>query len=131
MIKEGKNTLERFALVLFIGFSLFGLILFLRGKTVFYIPWLMAIVVILAGFLCPLRLNHLYKFWMQIASRIGWLNTRLILFMIYYLMFTPVGLMMRIFGMDFLDTKIDRSKASYWRKSEEKEFRKQNYERQF
>ncbi|MFC1674341.1 SxtJ family membrane protein [Candidatus Omnitrophota bacterium] len=130
MINEGKDTLERFSLVLFIGFSLFGLILFLKGKTVFYIPWLMAIVVILAGIICPLRLNAVYKFWMLFASKIGWFNTRVLLIIIYYIVLTPTGLVMRVFGIDLLDRRIERDKGSFWRRAEEKPFKPLDYERQ-
>ena len=52
---------------------------------------------------------------------LGWINTRLILFIIFYLVFTPIGLVMRLFGVDLLDKKIDKNKNSYWRRKEKVE----------
>ncbi len=52
--------------------------------------------------------------WMTFAFALGWVNTRILLGIFYYLVMTPIGLMMRLFGKDLLDERIDKSKASYW-----------------
>ena len=47
---------------------------------------------------------------------LGWLNTRLILGLVFYLMITPLGLLIRLAGTDLLDEKIDKKAESYWKK---------------
>jgi len=49
------------------------------------------------------------------AHAIGWFNTRVILILVYYLLLTPTGLIMKLCGKDLLDRKIDRGCQSYWR----------------
>ena len=61
----------------------------------------------------------------------AWINTRLILFIVFYLIFTPLGLVMRLFGADLLERKIDKRKDSYWLKKEKKAFVSSDYDRQF
>jgi hypothetical protein len=71
-----------------------------------------------------------YIFWMRLAFILGWINTRIILFIIFYLIFTPIGIVLRIFGIDLLDRKIERDKESYWKKIEKKDMHS-DYQRQF
>ncbi len=39
-----------------------------------------------------------YKFWMTVGGAIGWVNTRLILGLCFYILITPLGLILRLFG---------------------------------
>jgi hypothetical protein len=68
---------------------------------------------------------------MRFAYLLAWINTRLILCAIFYLVFTPIGLVMRLLKIDPLDRKIDKNKNSYWIKKEKKDFCPLDYERQF
>lgn len=77
----------------------------------------------------PLRL--LYKSWMGLAAILAWVNTRLILLVIFYLVFTPLGLGLKLFGFDLLDRKIEKQKKSYWKKKSFTDFNPSDYERQF
>lgn len=60
--------------------------------------------------------------WMKLAYFLGWFNTRLLLGIFFYLIITPTGLLMRLFGKDFLDEKIDKSAKSYWIKRDLSKF---------
>jgi hypothetical protein len=79
----------------------------------------------------PLLLKPVYIPWMKLVFVLGWINTRLILSIIFYLVFTPIGLTLKLFGVDLLDRKIDKNRQSYWQKREKKEFNPLDYERQF
>ncbi len=61
-------------------------------------------------------MKHFHVAWMTFAQILGWFMTRVILSIFYYLVLTPVGLLMRLLGKDLLDMKIDRSAQSYWKK---------------
>jgi len=47
----------------------------------------------------------------------------------FYLVFTPVGLAMRLFRIDLLER--NKNKESYWKKKEKVDFNPLNYERRF
>jgi hypothetical protein len=55
----------------------------------------------------------IYDFWMRVAEPIGYTLSLLMLFLAFYLVFTPVGLIMRLLGKDPLERAYDRG-ASYW-----------------
>jgi hypothetical protein len=52
--------------------------------------------------------------WMALAYPIGWVVSHVLLAATYFLVFTPIGWMMRIFGRDPLERTIDRSARTYW-----------------
>jgi hypothetical protein len=69
--------------------------------------------------------------WMKFAFVLGWINVRILLGLFFYLIVTPIGVIMRLFGKDLLDKKIDRSAKSYWIKKERTGFDPGRYERLF
>ena len=76
-------------------------------------------------------LRPLYIGWMKFASILGWLNTRIILGLVFFLIFTPVGLIRRLFQKDVLALKFDRKAPSYWIKRDVTTFEKKRYEQLF
>jgi multisubunit Na+/H+ antiporter MnhG subunit len=48
----------------------------------------------------PRSLTQVYRVWMRVGEVLGWINTRLILGMLFYLLFTPMGVYMRLRGQD-------------------------------
>ena len=61
----------------------------------------------------PSLLQPVYRVWMFVGYHLGWVNTRIILGVLYYLMFTPVGFLMRRFGSDPLRRKPDLEAETY------------------
>ncbi len=66
------------------------------------------------GTVIPIVLIPFQKVWMGIAVVLGFIMSRVILFLLYYVVFTAIGLTTRIMGKDLLDRKLDRSAKSYW-----------------
>lgn len=79
--------------------------------------WLLAIAALLgaAGWLGPGALRPLYNLWMRIGHVLGWLNTRVLLGAIYFLLVTPIGLVRRALGQDPLDRRL-ADHPTYWRR---------------
>jgi len=59
-------------------------------------------------------LKPVYAAWMSFASVLGWINTRIILAILFYLVLTPMGLAMRLLGVDLLERK--EKKETCWKK---------------
>jgi hypothetical protein len=69
--------------------------------------WLLAALTV-PGWLAPL-----YKTWMAFGHVLGWINARIILGIVFFVVVTPIGLIMRLSGKDLL--RMRRGKAvSYW-----------------
>lgn len=80
-----------------------------------------AFLLIALALLFPDVLNRVYIYWMGLAFTLGWVVSRLLLTLIFYLILTPVGLLARILGKDFLDSDFSKKKESYWIPYERKE----------
>ncbi len=76
-------------------------------------------------------LKPLYSGWMAFAFALGWVNTRLLLGLFYYLVVTPIGVVLRLTGKDLLGRKIDRGAESYWIERKEEVRDMKRYERMF
>lgn len=65
----------------------------------------------------PLR-RLIFVGWIYAAFPIGWTVSHVLLASIYYLVFTPIGLLLRLIKGDPLERQLDPSAASYWRPHE-------------
>jgi hypothetical protein len=69
---------------------------------------------------------------MSLALVLGLLVSTLLLALLFYLVVTPVGLLARLCGKDFLQRRISRGAASYWIRRDPSVVRTpDDYERQF
>ena len=85
----------------------------------------------LLGLSLPMALRPIYKVWMKFAEALGWINTRIILSVIFFLVFTPYGILARLLGKDLLDLKWKRRADSYWQPVKEHVADKKRYERMY
>ena len=76
-------------------------------------PWIIAGLLWLPALLMPAALRPVYTTWMKIGHGIGWVNTRIILGVLFYVIVLPMGLIMRLFGKDPMARKRDESASSY------------------
>jgi hypothetical protein len=67
----------------------------------------------LAGLFVPTILRPFYVIWMILGECLGWINTRIILGGLYYLVVTPVRIAMTIAGKDPMNRKFDKAAKTY------------------
>ena len=80
-------------------------------------PWILAGLLWAPAILIPNSLAPVYAIWMKVGHVLGWINTRIILGVLFYVLVLPMGLMMRIFSNDPMARKSDPSASSYRVKS--------------
>ncbi len=68
----------------------------------------------LVAFILPRVLAPLNKLWMRFGMLLHRIVSPVILGILFYLFVTPMGLVMRLFGKDFLHLRFDSSARSYW-----------------
>jgi hypothetical protein len=76
--------------------------------------WPLIVAAVLAGLalVLPAALRPIYKVWMLFAEALGWVNTRIILSVIFFLIFFPIGVIMRMLN-DPMQRKYDKEAESY------------------
>ena len=99
--------------------GLFGLLFpFLFGKAFPaeypWWPWILFAVLGSWGLIAPMTLRPIYNVWMKFGLFMGtYIMTPLIMFIVFYGMFMPMGLVMRLFGKDGMARKLDSTAKSY------------------
>lgn len=79
-------------------------------------PWILAALLWIPAILHPRALGPVYAGWMKFGAIAGFINTRIIMAILYYLVVVPIGLIMRLFGHDPMRRKIG-GESSYRIKS--------------
>ncbi|MDR3667890.1 MAG: SxtJ family membrane protein [Ignavibacteriaceae bacterium] len=130
-IKQSPKDLRKFGLTVGTVIFLFGCLLLWKHKPSQFYFLSIGAALILLGLIFPVILRPLNKIWMILAILLGWIMTRVILSLLFYIVITPIGLIARISGKHFLDLKIDKSRTSYWDKRKNVQVSPADYERQF
>ena len=96
-----------------------------------------AALLAIAGFVLLITLFNrpmlqvLFKYWMKAAGLIGHCVTTLLLAVLYYGLFAPVAIILRLSGKDFMARRLDGRLPSYWIKCAQEVKPKDSYLRQF
>ena len=110
---EAKE-LRTFGLVLgalFAGY--FGVVPLLRHRASPSWPCIVAGTLWILALICPVALSYLHRGWTRLGVALGWVNTRVILTLLFAITIVPVGLVMRLFGRDRMARKLDPNCPSY------------------
>jgi hypothetical protein len=112
-----QRELRQFAGIWFPAFWLIvGLVIGFRiGWWHVVVPvWIAAAAFGVMGLVRPQLVRPVFVGWMVAAWPVGWALSHLMLAGVYYLLITPLGLVMRLAGRDKLQMKFDSSAATYW-----------------
>ncbi len=109
-----KSDLRKFSWLVGGILLLAGLFLWYRG-----VSWYPALLwiggpLVAVGTAVPLAVKPFYYAWMSLAVVLGFVMTRVILTLFFFLVLTPVGLFFRLVGRDPLHRKPDPDASSYW-----------------
>ena len=77
--------------------------------------WALVAGVLLLGpaLLAPRVLAPVYRIWMTAGEALGWINTRILLGVVFYGLITPMGLVRRLRGEDPMRRRRDPGAQSY------------------
>jgi predicted membrane metal-binding protein len=76
-------------------------------------PWMFFIVLSIWGLVAPMSLRPVYTNWMKFGLMLSKITTPIIMGIVFYVMFAPLGLLMRLFGKDAMARKLDKSAETY------------------
>ncbi len=112
-----RQGYRKFGLVMALVIALvFGLVLpWLFDKPMAFGPWIASSVFVLWALAIPNTLFVIYKPWMIFGHFLGLLNTKILLSIIFYFVFTPVSFFFKIMGKDPMRRKwLKDTSGSYW-----------------
>jgi len=116
---------KKFAVSLIIGFpaiaTLFSAIVFLKNHSLNHFFIWLGVIGLAAGiffWLLPQIARPFYLVWYFIACCMGFVIGNLLFSLFFYLIFTPIGLLLRLRRDPGLTKGFDKSRKSYWRDAE-------------
>jgi hypothetical protein len=89
-----------------------------------------AVALILTGLLLPALARRFHVFWMRLAAVLGYVNSRILLSLMYYGVFTVYGLVSRLVGRDPLNRRAP-ARETYWTERKRTRQTKEQFERLF
>ncbi|MEQ8855001.1 SxtJ family membrane protein [Gimesia sp.] len=72
------------------------------------------LVVLCVAWLTPNSMRPVYLLWMLLIYPLRWLVSCLLIAVVYYLVITPVGLIIRLSGRKLIEKHFDSETSSYW-----------------
>jgi carbamoyltransferase len=128
----GKKELRNFAWVMAVAAGLVAGYAWYDGATrVMQITGGIVAFFVVTGLAVPIVLKPLYLAWMALARILAFVNTHILLALVFYSLFTLIGGIMRLVGRDPLDRKLSAKASSYWHRREQPLMTREHYERQF
>lgn len=115
-LDSSSKALRKFGITVGLVFLLLGLAVLWRvGMTNLMLIFSTAGgLLVLSGLIMPTVLKPIYIPWMGFAFAAGWLVSRLILILVFFLVIFPVGLLARLAGKQFLDRDFKQKRETYW-----------------
>ena len=113
--KTSVKQLREFGLVIGIGLPIiFGwLIPLISGHEFKKWTVLIGLTSLVLSIIGPKLLLYPYKAWMALGHILGWINSKIILGLVFIIVLQPIALIMKLFNYDPLKSKWDSQKSSY------------------
>jgi len=128
---KDRKEWRKFGIGLSIILMIIGTVQWIIGKSLFPFVYLTAGIVFISGLLFPVILKPLYIIFSYIGFALGWVMTRVILSAFFYLVFTPIGLLSRLFRKRYLQMRFGSNDSSYWKNHREQTASKEHFEKQY
>ena len=119
-LDTSSKEIRKFGLVIAIALGVIGIFISLKTHNLDVSIWLfgLGLLFLILGIILPSILRPVYRIWMLLAYFIGGIVSRVILTVLFYVVLTPTGLVLRLFGKDVLDQRFEKDRESYWIKKD-------------
>ena len=111
---KSQSSNKSFGLLFFVVFLIIGLWPLKNGENINFYFITASVIFLFLGLINSKLLSPLNKSWIKLGEILGIIIAPIIMALIYFVILTPVSLIVRIFGKDLLNLKFFREKETYW-----------------
>lgn len=111
-VKPGTN--RAFGCIIAAAFAVIGLSPLWRGGDLRWWSLAVALIVLLVAIAMPRVLRPLNRGWLKIGQLLQRVTTPLIMGLMFFVVLTPLALLLRALGKDLVGSRFDRGRDSYW-----------------
>ena len=113
MDQSNKSSNRSFGVVFFIVFLIISLYPILNYGEIRVWALIISSIFLILGLVNSKLLSPLNNLWFRLGIFLGKIISPIIMGIIFYLVVTPIGLLMRLLGKDLINLKYNNTK-SYW-----------------
>ena len=113
-IMHKKSSNRSFGILFFLVFLGFGLWPLTKELSPNIYLIIISVVFLVLGLLNSKLLSPLNEIWIKFGEILGRVIAPLIMALVYFLILTPISLLVRAFGKDLLGLKYSKQQNSYW-----------------
>ena len=111
---KSQSSNRSFGILFFIVFLIFGVWPLKNGENLNYYFIIFSGIFLLLGLLNSKLLSPLNKIWIKFGEILGVIIAPIIMALVYFVILTPVSLVVRVFGKDILGLKFINKQQTYW-----------------
>ena len=109
-----KTNNKSFGILFFIIFLLIGLWPLLNGEELRIIYLIIGFVILFLGIINAKILTPFNKIWIKLGEILGIIIAPIVMALVYFVILTPISIIIRVFGKDLLGLKFLKEKNTYW-----------------
>jgi len=111
---KSQSSNRSFGLLFFIVFIAVGLWPAIKGETVNIYLIMISIFFLIFGLINSKILSPFNKAWIKFGEILGLIIAPIIMALVYFIILTPISLIVRMFGKDLLGLKFLKKQDTYW-----------------
>ena len=111
---KSQSSNKSFGLLFFVVFLIIGLWPLKNGENLNFYFIATSIIFLVLGLINSKLLTPLNKSWIKLGEILGIIIAPIIMALVYFVILTPVSIVVRIFGKDLLSLKLLKEKETYW-----------------
>ena len=115
-----QSSNRSFGILFFVVFLIISLWPLKNGNTLNFYFLAASIIFLILGVINSKLLSPLNKAWIKFGEILGLIIAPIVMGIVYFVILTPVSLIVRLFGKDLLGLKFLKGKETYWIKRNKK-----------
>ena len=111
---KSQSSNKSFGLLFFVVFLIIGLWPLKNGESLNFYFITVSVVFLILGLLNSKLLSPLNKSWIKLGEILGIIIAPIVMALVYFVILTPISIIVRVFGKDLLGLKFLKEKNTYW-----------------
>ena len=111
---KSQSSNKSFGLLFFVVFLIIGLWPLKNGESLNIYFIIASVVFLILGLLNSKLLSPLNKSWIKLGEILGIIIAPIVMALVYFVILTPISIIVRVFGKDLLGLKFLKEKETYW-----------------
>ena len=111
---KSQSSNKSFGLLFFVVFLIIGLWPLKNGESLNFYFIIASVVFLILGLVNSKLLSPLNKSWIKLGEILGIIIAPIVMALVYFVILTPISIIVRVFGKDLLGLKFLKEKDTYW-----------------